>query len=1218
MAVLRIGQLIANGAYEIRETIGAGRFGTVYLAISTKAPITRIAVKSFTGDSRDPVSAIQTLHQESTILGALSHPNIIRIKEFLQEGDTPMILTEFLEGGNLVAYISRHIIGKKASDGLPAHETARIGLQLARALEATHGRGIFHGDLKPSNVCFRDRECTQAVLLDFAHARFVDVDLFAQTRGEDVATLAYLPPERTGFVKGGTNVSNDLYSLGITLYQIATGRLPFFNDDTKKMVSLILSEIPTPISKIKNFPEPLSDIIQKLIRKNPDDRYQTALGVAEDLDICLKSLEKSNLVSSFALGRFDQVRELNYKIPTVGRENELETLNRALDRSFAGHGESIFIGAPSGQGKSRISSEIANKAVTRGGRVIFAKYSEFERNVPLSAIGSALNDHSNWLRKQPAAIIEKWRERILSELGKFGNLITKRFAAYENLMPKFPALKWHEIDDESRVFCQTLAKFLSIPDPDSNGKLIFLDDLQWADTLSIQVLSEIVELGKTGSMRASLFVGTFRDDEVTPTHPIAELLKLAEKDQIITLGPLNSQETSQLVHLLLDERGDEIQKLAHATYRFAQGNPFYVYEYLRSTLTNGVFHRDEADGAWKFDEIRAVDAAMASDVSRLVGNRITKLAPLPKTILLYASVIGNVISDSDFCEILSSQLEALRSLLPNASGNESSQDILRIVKNQLQQENLIHNKQQILSFYHDKVREAAYEQVSDHDKLLMHHLYGTHLGKLLNSHHDTAQNSKSLFDAAFHISLGNPAQEPELSRSILHKAAKAAVGVFVYSKAREYLELARSLFPRNLSPEEVIEWIEINEILADTLAITGRLEESLELYDLALSKTVDRVKKAEIYAKKTECSLSLFRYQSASDAATKGLECLNVRILRSQTLAAVYIIAILPFFLCIVAISLTRKFRFLKIESKEEEIRWRLLLSQETPSYFAMPLVAIANHITNTIQLLFYEDNEYRNLAVGYWGVACGALGLHTLADRLFSQSIDYFDKNPSPILRSFLKSMSGYLSHFPAGEVKKTFMNMREALATLEGIDETFWRYVTLQGLVQIDFFAVTTGHRSDHISKLIALWERGNFGGTALGAVAKHFHIECKDDEANRWISVIAEAAKDVKNDGFATIDSCYAALSIGEIHFLRGEYLVALPHLEDAFNTVIAHFHRAPFCNYAAILYAHCLIRTNRPWKAIPPLALAWINIILNVKLFYPPNPSRHRRVACKIGL
>ncbi len=958
--LLKPGQLLRNGELEIIEHLGSGGFGEVYRATwRRKEGYQQAVVKCFNADamSQTDLSAIQMVHKESLLIGALHHASTVQVYGVDLEGTIPYLFEEYLVGKDL-----SHAIQKRKTNAqdptqpiyLPI-ELTRIGIQIATALDLVHAKGIYHGDLKPSNICFRDSEQTDLVLVDFGHGGFYEGNSIE--RKLMGSTLGYLSPERTGFVKLAGNASCDLYSVGVTLYEACTGKPLFEASNERDFINLLLREVPKPLTSIfQDFPEALADIIQKLLRKNPEDRYHSAFGLLADLERCFLSLKQNEAIQSFALGTKDKLRELNYKIPIVGRQQELTKLFQGLEQTLHGNGTAFMISAPSGSGKSRLAHELVQKARKSDCHITATKFSEFESNLPLSAISLLLMEHADSLREAPASKQAAWRKNLQNRLGSRGRLISKRFGFYEGLLPDFPALMTLDKEEESRIFDETLAEFLVHLALPEEGHIIFLDDLQWADWQSIAIVHQLCQLSRRGLAGKSLLIGTFRSNEVDSQHPLSQLvLSQLDPAQNLELGPLSRTESDDLVHYLLDESSEQVEKLQAVTYQLTNGSPFFVYEYLKSAISSGIFAMREDSRQWIFDEGKAHNLGMSHGVAGLVAERILQLPLFTRAMIITASVAGNSIS-----------LEALKFLMQDFCQEQGIENAeiaqqVQLAHDDLIQKHLVLLHDKRLVFFHDKIKETAYQQLTAEKRSHLHSVYGFWLAcQLLQKQEEKSSNE--LFETALHIMAGKPEREAALSRQILFLAANEAVKIFAYAKARDFLQNASLLFPDGFAqdPELLREWIKVHELWANTVAVSDQIYVALELYDRVLEHVKDPVKRAELYAKKTEFNLTLFQYKNSMQAGVAGLECLNERIMTQDWQAIFYLLLVGPW---LIVYSIWFYFfgkQTCEISNDRERIRLHLLLKLEVPFYFTKPLVAIANLARTTFEILSYKDNDYR------------------------------------------------------------------------------------------------------------------------------------------------------------------------------------------------------------------------------------------------------------------
>jgi serine phosphatase RsbU (regulator of sigma subunit) len=653
------------------------------------------------------------------------------------------------------------------------------------------------------------------------------------------------------------------------------------------------------------------------------------------------------------------------------------------------------------------------------------------------------------------------------------------------------------------------------------------------------------------------------------------------------------------VHHLLDESGPEISRLQDATFQLTAGNPFHVYEYLKSAIASEVFEFDDVTKTWSFSAERAKQSGLTQGVAGLVAERIKRLAGLSRDLILAASVAGNSVS-----------LDALTSLLQklypeHTLDRVSWQRQLELACDELVHKHLILPHDRKLIFFHDKIREAAYEQVDPALRREYHRVYGYWLTQNIFDPDAQTVTQKDYFEAAFHVMEGDARRDAALNRRLLFKAAKAAAAVYAYSKARDFLRFASELFPENFAedPAMVQEWVALHELWADLLAVSEQIDDALKLYDQVLHYVEDPVQRAQIYARKTEYNLAMFRYKDSLDAVMAGLEALDEKIITQEWYAWLYIFCTLPF-LTLYAIWFHFFGRQTKeIESERERILLHLRIKLEVPYYFSYPMVAIANVIPVTFRILPYKDNSYRATVFAYWGIALAPFGFDNLARSFLSRGADYFDRTNNPVDKGFILFCWGYVHDFMLGNLKSAHTRLTEVVKTLTPVGESFWRSLSLMALIHIDQYGGETGQAKQLTSELMELWKRIRYTPTPLGCCLRVYLQDKREEPMNQLILDTFEAKNGIRREGFDSIDTVFACVAPGEIHFLREDFAAADPLFREAFASTMRHGHRAAYSLLAPVLYAWNLIRMKRKFRAFWILALCWLNQLLRARVFYP---------------
>ncbi|MEH1787640.1 MAG: AAA family ATPase, partial [Nostoc sp.] len=420
-------------------------------------------------------------------------------------------------------------------------------ISLCNTLDIVIRHRIIHKDIKPSNILINP-ETKQVKLIDFSIASLLPRETQEiQNANALEGTLAYLSPEQTGRMNRGIDYRSDFYSLGVTFYELLTGQLPFVSDDPMELVHCHLAKNPIAVHHHNpNIPLVLSEIISKLMAKNAEDRYQSALGIKHDLEICLSQLQATGNIEYFTLGERDISDRFLIPEKLYGRETEVLTLLQAFEKVSLGTTEMMLVAGFSGIGKTAVVNEVHKPIVRQRGYFIKGKYDQFQRNIPFSAFVQAFRDLMGQLLSESDAQLQAWKTKILEAVGDNGQVLIDVIPELERIVgTQPPAIELSGSAAETR-FNLLMQKFVQIFTSIEHPLVMFLDDLQWADSASLKLLQLL--MSQTEHL---LILGAYRDNEVSPVHPfiltVDEIVKTGAVVNTIVLQPLSEPDMNQLV-----------------------------------------------------------------------------------------------------------------------------------------------------------------------------------------------------------------------------------------------------------------------------------------------------------------------------------------------------------------------------------------------------------------------------------------------------------------------------------------------------------------------------------------------------------------------------------------------------------------------------------------------------------------------------------------------
>ncbi|MBF0507493.1 MAG: serine/threonine-protein kinase PknK, partial [Deltaproteobacteria bacterium] len=701
-------------------------------------------------------------------------------------------------------------------------EVLRIFITVAEALHLLHENHILHQDVNPSNIVC-NRQTGVCKLIDFGLAvRLSPTNPGHRQPNSLRGTLAYISPEQTGRMNHQVDYRSDLYSLGVSMYELMTGRLPFEKTNSVEMVHAhIASPVPRATEVNPNIPSMLSEIVAKLMAKTAEQRYQSAAGLRTDLETCLKMMSAGKRIESFELGRDDQFDTLYLPQKLYGRSRETaKMLDAFREHVIERQGKAFFLvsGYP-GTGKTSLVKELQVPVSASNGNFIDGKFDQYKRTIPYFALKQALARLvDGWLAESEdrlATIAETLREA----LGQAGHVMVDLVPSLELLIgpqPEVPELSGVAAQNRFNYVCRNFFRSAATVE---HPLVLFIDDLQWADLASLNLLSLLLT---DSQMRHLFLIGAYRDSETYPSHPLMLLLaELAKQDvwvETIQIGNLSENDLTGFCADALHSEPKNVARLAHLIHTKTLGNPFFATQFLKALYSDGLisFTATGKEWNWRIEEIERRN--IPDDVVQLMAAKIGSLAPQTQKLLTMAACIGN-----------SFALDTL--VVINEGSEESTQlDLTEAVSEGL----LIRYDLRHYKFPHDRIQQAAYSLMEDNERM---HL---RIGRLLLKNSGPDPADEDIFEIVNQLDAAQRLITDETERLELaglnQEAGRRAKNGAAYASALKYLSVAQELLPQNGWRDHYNLTFSINSDLAWCRFYAGVTDEIEELFSTLLSQ----------------------------------------------------------------------------------------------------------------------------------------------------------------------------------------------------------------------------------------------------------------------------------------------------------------------------------------------------------------------------------------------
>jgi predicted ATPase/signal transduction histidine kinase len=798
--------------------------------------------------------SIRQFYNEYEMVKDLDVPGVRRVLDMGKVNNRHSLTLEYVEGITAKAL---------AGEGPVALELfLQVAIQACEILSQIHQRNIVHKDLSAVNVIV-DRDRGSVHLIDFGISSRIDLKEQHLGNPERLeGNLSYISPEQTGRMNRIVDYRTDLYSLGVTFYELLTGRLPFQARDAMELVHAHIAQTPDPVVALRpEVPQPLSDIVDRLLAKNAEERYQSALGLKRDLERCLYRLRESGTIEAFPLGQDDFSGRFRIPEKLYGREKDTARLLEAFDRVAGGDLETVLVAGYSGTGKSALVREIHKPITQKRGYFIEGKFDQFQRVVPYYAIIQAFQEFVTLLLTENEARLEVLRKEIQDAVGEEGKILTDVLPRLEHVIGPQPDVAEVGGTETQNRFNYVFRKFVKAISTADHPIVLFIDDLQWADSASLDLLRVLLTDPEN---RHLLCVCAYRDNEVSASHPFIRTVGQIEADSAVVtrseIGNLAHSHVHSLVSDALSASHDETRALTDLVHQKTQGNAFFVTQFLKSLAEEGLLFFDFEHRRWTWEVARIREKNITENVVELMAGKIQKLPDATQEILKRGACVGNTFD-----------LETLAVILERTS-SDTSQDLKAAYS-----EGLVVPFETQIKFAHDRIQQAVYSLIPEEDRNALH----LRIGRLLLSDASDEHLEEVLFDVVNQLNWGQDIiTDPEERRYLAElnlKAGRKAKQSSAFEPAYEYLDTGISLLEADPWEAQYELALALFTEAAETAYYNGEFQLMAEKLEPVFKNARELSHKIEPYAIRINAYKAENKLHDAIDTGLEVLEQLGER-----------------------------------------------------------------------------------------------------------------------------------------------------------------------------------------------------------------------------------------------------------------------------------------------------------------------------------------------------
>jgi PAS domain S-box-containing protein len=808
------------------------------------------------------------------------HPGKDEIDRMMHEYEmlnTAALLESIIDVYGLKEYGKRYYLVLEDIGGISIREYMRSGttplslkhclslvIRMADCLRELHGSGVLHGDINPSNFVYNPATDDLKMIDLETAAVLTKAGTIPETANLLPGTTAYISPEQTGRINRRVDWRTDFYSLGVTFYEMLTGRLPFEISDAFALIHAHIAQAAVPPREIDpRVPEVVSSIVMKLLAKNPEDRYLSATGIKADLEECLGRSKGTGEIDPFPIARKDVPDRFILPSKLYGREAEIDVLRRTLERAASGKKMLLLISGAPGIGKTSLIREMGRHIAERKGWFISSKFDQLVRTTPYSAIIGAFRELVRQILAVPDEGLKLWRKKIVAMLGSNCQVMIDLIPELELITGPCPPVAAVDPQAAQNRLKIVFHDFITLFCTQDHPLVIFLDDVQWVDLPSLGLIETMMSIDNG----ALLLICAYRDNEVNDTHPFMGTTRNIPEQfrEHITVGTLKANYTADIIADIVHQPPGNVDSLARLVQEKTGGNPLFVGEFLKTLHEEDLLSFDAEDRAWRWDIPGIHAKAFTDNVVEFIMSRIAKMRPDTKTHLQHASMLGNTFDLGKLA------------ILSEASPDEIIPDLSEAIREGF----VIPLNEATFSFSHDRIQQGAYGSIPEAERKMAH----LRAGRLLLAGIPEEQWEENLFTLLDQFNKGkeliSSAEERRKIAGLNHQAGKKARDASAFSLAYQFFRSGIDLLEEDSWQESYELTLAIHTDAAQAAYLSGDLDGMERMGKIIVERACSLLDKVPFSITKIYALTTVSRPGEALAMGLEILEELNFKVPRS-------------------------------------------------------------------------------------------------------------------------------------------------------------------------------------------------------------------------------------------------------------------------------------------------------------------------------------------------